>query len=142
MGEMTTARFQVYHLDRPTMLFFKNGSPSIVRFPEGNQQNKMTTGGADNHLDFKSRTSTSPGERVARNRWNGNCPGSACPGRQSLKPLLADVQTIIGESTSASTWRRRSLASRVIACNRTQSFRSILTTLPRRLKQAGLDGVP
>ena len=53
VGEMTTARFQVYHLDRPMMIFFKNGSPSIVRFLEGNQQNKMTTGGADNHLDFQ-----------------------------------------------------------------------------------------
>lgn len=52
VGETTTARFQVYHSDQPLMVFYKNASPDIVNFPEGNQRSLRTCGGSDNHAIF------------------------------------------------------------------------------------------
>lgn len=65
-----------------------------MRFTEGDQQNKVTTGGADNHLDFQVEglvgnklydVNFSWGTR-SQEPWNGNCPGPECPGRQNPRP--------------------------------------------------------
>lgn len=52
VGETTVGRFQIYHHDKPLMVYFKNNSPEIVEFIGGNQQSVRTCGGADNHAVF------------------------------------------------------------------------------------------
>lgn len=53
VGKIATARFQVFHSERPASISFQNESPAIVTFPDGDARIVRTSGGSNNTYQFQ-----------------------------------------------------------------------------------------